>query len=226
MEHPFSKIIMPNFSKPLILEQKPDIQGIETEKPSFAIDRNNFLSELRDFMNDFAETDLNIDSIEEEVGLTPAQANFYIKLYNKLIAEEEEMNKLCDEEIQRNQKAINLFREKRQSEIDKKKEYFSGILKDFAMKELEGKKTKTIKLPYGNLSFKKQQPKYIYEEEETLTKIVKELNPELIKTTVTEKLDKTALKKNGLVKDGTFYLGDTAIELVKVQSQDDKFEIK
>lgn len=226
MENPFSTVNIPSFPQQSAPGHVIAMQNKELEVPSFSMDQNKFLSELRDFMNDFAETDLNVDSIEEAAGLTPAQANFYIKLYNALIAEEEEMNKLCDEEIERNKKAINLFREKRQSEINKKKDYFSGILKDFAMKELEGKKTKTIKLPYGNLSFKKQQPKYIYEEEETLTKIVKELNPELVKTTVTEKIDKSALKKNGLIKDGTFYLGEHAIDLVKIQPQDDKFEIK
>lgn len=226
MEHPFSTVSIPNFPKPPALGQAITMQNQEIGSSSFSIDQNNFLSELRDFMNDFAETDLNVDSIEEAVGLTPAQANFYIKLYNKLIAEEEDMNKLCDEEIERNQKAINIFREKRQAEINRKKDYLSGILKDFAMKELEGKKTKTIKLPYGNLSFKKQQPKYVYEEEEILTKMVKEINPDLVKTTVTEKLDKSALKKNGLIKDGTFYLGEQAIDLVKIQPQNDKFEIK
>lgn len=226
MENPFSTVNISDFATPSILQDTISIQSKEIESPSVTIDKNNFLNELRDFMNDFAETDLNVDSIEEEIGLTPAQANFYIKLYNELIVEEEDMNKLCDEEIERNAKGINLFREKRQAEINRKKDYFSGILKDFAMKELEGKKTKTIKLPYGNLSFKKQQPKYIYEEEEVLTNMIKEIKPELVKTTVTEKLDKSALKKNGLIKDGIFYLGDIAIDLVKIQPQDDKFEIK
>ena len=226
MEQPFSTIRMPNFPKPPIQNKVIDFQKDSTENHSAVIDQNDFLNELRDFMNDFAESDLNIDSIEEEVGLTPAQANFYVKLYNKLITEEEEMNKLCDEEIERNKKAVTLFREKRQAEIDRRKEYFSSILKEFAIKELDGKKIKTVKLPYGNLSFKKQQPRYIYEEEEVLTEIVKEINPDLVKTTVSEKIDKSALKKNGSVKDGVFYLGETAIDLVKIQSQDDKFEIK
>lgn len=186
----------------------------------------DFLGELRDFMNEFAETDLNVDSIEEPGSMTKAQANFYIKLYNQLILEETEMNELCDSEIERTSKAVNAFRKQRQDEIDRKKSYFSSILKDFAMQELEGKKTRTIKLPYGNLSFKKQQPKYIYGDEDELKSLVKEVNPDLIKVETVEKLDKSMLKKNGRIEDGKFYLGDTVIPSVTIQTQEDKFEIK
>ena len=202
-----------------------DAVNTEEVKPqsTFASD---FLSELRDFMNEFAETDLAIDTIDEPTAMSKSQANFYIKLYNQLLLEEAEMNDLCDAEIERVRKSITLFREKRQIEIDRKKEYFTSILKEYAMTELDGKKAKTIKLPYGNLSFKKQQPKYDYGDETELKAIVKEINPELIKTEIVEKLDKTSLKKNGIVKDGQFYLGDTVIPGVTVKPQDDKFEIK
>lgn len=205
----------------------PKEEKVETPvaEPQSAFAKD-FLGELRDFMNEFAETDLNVDSIEEPSSMSKAQANFYIKLYNQLILEETEMNELCDSEIERVAKGVNAFRKQRQDEIDRKKLYFSSILKDFAMQELEGKKAKTIKLPYGNLSFKKQQPKYIYGDEDELKSLVKEVNPDLIKVETVEKLDKSMLKKNGRVEDGKFYLGDTIIPSVTVQIQEDKFEIK
>lgn len=207
-----------------LLPKEEKLDPVITEPQSeFAKD---FLGELRDFMNEFAETDLNIDSIEEPGSMSKAQANFYIKLYNQLILEETEMNELCDSEIERVSKGINAFRKQRQDEIDRKKSYFSSILKDFAMQELEGKKAKTIKLPYGNLSFKKQQPKYIYGDDDELKSLVKEIKPDLIKVETVEKLDKTMLKKNGRVEDGKFYLGDTIIPSIIVQTQEDKFEIK
>lgn len=216
--HPFSS--RPNKVVPIV-----DHTKTEEVKPQSTF-ANDFLSELRDFMNDFAETDLNIDTIDEPAAMSKSQANFYIKLYNQLLLEETEMNELCDAEIERTKKSINLFREKRQIEIDRKKEYFTSILKEYAMTELDGKKAKTIKLPYGNLSFKKQQPKYDYGDENELKAIVKEISPELIKVETVEKLDKTSLKKNGIVKDGQFYLGDTIIPGITVKPQDDKFEIK
>lgn len=207
-----------------LLPKEEKLDPVATEPQSeFAKD---FLGELRDFMNEFAETDLNIDSIEEPGSMSKAQANFYIKLYNQLILEETEMNELCNSEIERVSKGINAFRKQRQDEIDRKKSYFSSILKDFAIQELEGKKAKTIKLPYGNLSFKKQQPKYIYGDEDELKLLVKEVKPDLIKVETVEKLDKTMLKKNGRVEDGKFYLGDTIIPSITVQTQEDKFEIK
>lgn len=216
--HPFAS--MSNKAIPMVEPVK--IEEVKLQS-TFA---NDFLSELRDFMNEFAETDLNVDSIEEPGSMSKAQANFYIKLYNQLILEETEMNELCDSEIERVTKSVNTFRKQRQDEIDRKKSYFSSILKDFAMKELEGKKAKTIKLPYGNLSFKKQQPKYIYGDEDELKSLVKEVKPDLIKVETVEKLDKSMLKKNGRVEDGKFYLGDTIIPSVTVQTQEDKFEIK
>lgn len=195
----------------------------EESQSTFA---QNFLGELRDFMNDFAETDLNVESIEEPGDMTKAQANFYIKLYNELLNEEAEMNQLCDDEIRRNTEAINLFRKQRQDELDRKKFYFQSILKEFAAKELDGKKTKTVKLPYGNLSFKKQQPKFIYEDEDELKNIIRHIDPELIEIKTVEKVDKTKMKKLGEIKDGKFFLGGEEISSVKIEVLDDKFEIK
>ena len=57
------------------------------------------------------------------------------------------------------------FRLKQNNEIDRKIEFLERCLKSFAIKELEGSKKKSIKLPYGTLSFKKQQDKYEYSEE-------------------------------------------------------------
>lgn len=207
----------------LLPKEEPKITQEIALESDFAKD---FLGELRDFMNDFAETDLNVDSIEEQGGMSKSQANFYVKLYNQLILEENEMNELCNSEIERVTKSVNLFRQNRQDEIDRKKSYFASLLKDFAAQELEGKKAKTIKLPYGNLSFKKQQPKYIYGDEDLLKQTVKEINPDLIKVETVEKLDKSTLKKNGRVENGQFYLGDTLIPSVVVEVQEDRFEIK
>lgn len=187
---------------------------------------NEFLTELRDFMSEFAETDLNINSIEEASSMTKAQANYYVKLYQHILQEEAEMNKLCDEEIERTNKAINTFREKRQNEYKRKKSYFESILKDYAMNELQDKKTKTLKLPNGNISFKKQQPKFKYENETQIREFVKILQPELVKVDIVEKLDKTALKKRGEIKEDGFYLNGQKVESITIENQEDKFEIK
>ena len=186
----------------------------------------DFISELREFMNDYAREDLGINLIEEPSRMTKNQANFYIKLYNQLELDELEMNKLCDEEIERVTKAVNIFREKRQKEIDSKKSYFMSLLKDFAMTELEGKKARTVKLPYGNLSFKKQQPKYNFGDEKELISKIKTINPELVKRDIVEKLDKTNLKKAGRIENGMFYLGDQLVENIIIEKQEDKFEVK
>lgn len=208
------------------LQMFDTLPAAEEPKEEISAFEKDFLAELRGFMNEYAETDLNVNSIEEPSAMTKAQANFYVKLYSELMNEETEINELCDAEIERASKAVNLFRQQRQDEINRKKSYFMSILKDFAETELKDKKTKTLKLPYGNLSFKKQQPKFVYGDEDELKSLVKEIKPELIKTETVEKLDKSLLKKNGSVEDGNFYLGGTLIPSVTVQMQEDKFEIK
>lgn len=187
---------------------------------------NEFLSELRDFMNEFAADDLNIDSIEEPSAMTKEQANFYIKMYQQVIAEEKEMNDICDSEIDRMKRAINAYRDTKSAEINKRKAYFESILKQFAASELDGKKVRTIKLPYGNLSFKKQQPKYDYLDMETTIKCLETIKPELINEKVTYTVDKANLKKEAEIVDGNLYIGQQLVEGVTVTKQDDKFEIK
>lgn len=187
---------------------------------------NEFLSDLRDFMNDFAATDLNIDSIEEPRLMTKEQANFYVKLFQQVVNEEIEVNALCDAELERTTRSINAFRDKKLVEINRKKEHFVSILQQYAASELEGKKTKTLKLPYGNLSFKKQQPKYNYGCDEELVLALKESRPDLVNIKTTESVNKTLLKKEGTVFDGKLYLGEFVVPGVTVQEQEPKFEIK
>jgi hypothetical protein len=217
-EYDFNEVVTPS--------QKLAIRKAPPPRPKEESSNNDFLSDLRDFMNDFAETDLNLDSVEEINELTEAQANFYIKLYNQVVEDEYKVNKLCDEEIERTNKAINIYREKRLKEFAQKKEYFKEILKNYALDALEGKKTKTLKLPYGNLSFKKQQPKYNYNDEAKIKKLLNGMKPELIKTKTTTDLDKAAIKKYGVVKDGHLYIDNVLIEDVTIENQEDKFEIK
>ena len=113
------------------------------------------------------------------------------------------------------------------SNIEKKEEYFINILKKFLLGEINGKKTKSVKLPYGTLSIKKSKDKYIYENEKETLKILKQLNnEELINTKISQSINKKALKSICEIRDGNVYINGILIPDIKIEKQEDKFEIK
>lgn len=195
------------------------------EEEEKLVNQSEFLGELRDFMQEFAETDLSIDSIDEPREMSKEQANFYVKLYTQLLKEEKEIEDLCEKEIQRTLKSINLFKEKQLKSIKSKKEHFADILREYAANELQGKKTKSLKLPFGTIAFKKQQPTFTYNSEEDIIKVLKEIKPELVKIKTTESIDKTLLKKEGTIVGTKLHLGDKELN-VDVEIKEDKFEVK
>lgn len=187
---------------------------------------NDFMHELRSFMHEFEATDLNIDSIEEPASMTMQQANFYLKMYNESLLEEQNINELCDSEIERVTRGVNAFRESRLKEVNRKKNYFNSILEQFALSELQGKKAKSLKLPYGVLSFRKQSPKYKYESEKEILETLKEHNPDMININTTESINKVLLKKEGTIFNGKLYLGNVLVPGISIEEQENKFEIK
>lgn len=177
---------------------------------------------LKDYINQSIAEKININ--QEDECISGDTANYYLRIYKDLINEENQVNNLCDNEINNVKNAVEEFREKRIEEINNKKEYYQNMLEQYAIKQLEGKKTKTVKLPYGNLSFKKQQPKYIYDESKLIEEL-KEINKTIINTVTIEKVDKTKLKKEGTIMENGLFLDGHKLESVSIETYDDKFQI-
>jgi phage host-nuclease inhibitor protein Gam len=79
-------------------------------------------------------------------------------------------------------------------------EFFTGAMRDYTLSQLEGqKKTKTLKLPGGTGSFKKEQPKYQRDEDKLLA-WVEEFFPDFIR--VTKEVAWDELKKKTEVING------------------------
>lgn len=186
----------------------------------------NFLSELKEFMYDFAKDELDIESINEPTQISMSQANYFVKMYNELIRQKEAINKLCDEEIDRTKRAVEIYRESRTKTINGQLNFFENILKQYLIAETENKKSKSIKLPYGTISLRKQQPKYEYKEEKDIIEFIKNLNTEFISSKVVESLDKKAIKQNGQVKNGRLYIDGVLVPNVEINEQEQKFEVK
>jgi hypothetical protein len=113
-------------------------------------------------------------------------------------------------------------------EFEEKQEHYSNCLEMYLREEVAkqmelGKKPKkTVTLPYGKISLKKQQPKFEKNDEE-LFSYAKESGFIRVK----EETDWAELKKNCVIADGKMY--DTKGEQVPgvtVIEQEEKFEFK
>ena len=68
---------------------------------------------------------------------------------------------------------------------------------------------------------------YIYENEEETLKLLKTLNnEELINTKISQSINKKALKSICEIRDGNVYINGILIPDIKIEKQEDKFEIK
>ena len=189
---------------------------------------DDFLADLNQAIKEEEEKALDIDYQEEDNELikNQAQANYFCKVVAELREEKNKKNELIDQEIQRIKNHYEQFRLKQNNEIDRKIEFLERCLKSFAIKELEGSKKKSIKLPYGTLSFKKQQDKYEYNEELIMDWLKNNNYTKYINTKTIESVDKKALKKESHVCNGYLFIDNNKVDGVTVTKQDDKFEIK
>lgn len=103
-------------------------------------------------------------------------------------------------------------------------EYFIELLKPFAMEQLQGSKKKTVTLPSGSLSFKKQSPEFVKNDEELLA-FAKESVPEFVK--IKESVDWAEMKKECIVDGNRLVTKDGEIvQGVTVNERDDTFTVK
>lgn len=195
------------------------------------INLEDFLNDLKESVNDAQMEELGIElsqDIDNDRNAIQSQnqANFFIKLVKDLENDINVVNELVDQEIKSTIDNMNAFRDSRLATLNNQKRYFEAMLKDFTIRELDGKKTKSVKLPYGTLSLKKPASKYTYDD-----KVVKEWllknKPEFTRRKESIDIDKTLLKKEGVVSsDGTLIIGEQTVPGVKIEEQEIEFKVK
>lgn len=137
----------------------------------------------------------------------------------------------AQEFVKAEKQRLDEYLSKVNSEQDASIDYFTELLQPYAMQELEGSKKRTIELPSGKLSFRKQAPLFEVADEE-LMEFVKEQAPEYvqIKESVDWKNFKATLTvtEDGrcVTEDGQLVPGVTVTErpdsfLVKAVAKDD-----
>lgn len=186
---------------------------------------SDFISELRGFMDDVEIQDLNITQ-EDSFRITSRdQANYFVRKVMDLKNQEQEIIMTAKQEAERLLGMIKQWEEKELSTIHSGMDYFNGLLREYAESELDGTKKRSIKLPFGTLQFRAQQPKFNYDDD-TLKTYLQGLSSDLVEEKVEYKVNKTELKKRAMVVDGKLMLDGKVVDGVTIETLDDKFEVK
>ena len=142
-----------------------------------------------------------------------------------------EIDKITEQQIEpfkQKIEKIQAWGEEAKKEFEDKQEHYKSLLEAYWRSEIQkaieaGKKPKkTLKLPYGSISLKRQQPEFI-KDDDLLFKFAKSSGF----TKVSEKTDWSALKKKTQIINGQLVTEDGEIVTgIEVKERDDKFEIK
>ena len=189
------------------------------------------MDELEQFMlaAEIEELKVKLAGDTEEDGTllvkNKSDADFYLRQINKLKEQKEEINEFVDQEIERQLRLYQEYREDRMRPLDNQIAFYENALKTFAMNEYAETNKKTIKLPNGTLAIKKQQPKYVYNDEQVLEFLQENNYKDYIRTKA--EVNKKDLKKNAIVNNNNELIIDgKVVPGVTVIPQEDKFEVK
>ena len=189
-----------------------------------------FMDELEQFMLKAEAEELKVklaEDVEEDGTLlvkNNSDADFYLRQINKLKEQKEEINKFVDQELERQMRLYQQYREDRMRPLDNQIAFYEEALRTFAMNEYAETNKKTIKLPNGTLSIRKQPPKYIYNDEEVLSFLKENNLNDYIR--VKEEVNKKDLKKATQINNNNQMMIDgKEVPGVVVVPQDDKFEV-
>ena len=189
------------------------------------------MDELEQFMlaAEIEELKVKLAGDTEEDGTllvkNKSDADFYLRQINKLKQQKEEINEFVDQEIERQLRLYQEYREDRMRPLDNQIAFYENALKTFAMNEYAETNKKTIKLPNGTLAIKKQQPKYVYDDEQVLEFLQENNYRDYIRTKA--EVNKKDLKKNATVNNNNELVIDgKVVPGVVVIPQEDKFEVK
>lgn len=185
----------------------------------------DFISELRDFMDDIETQDLNIVQDDSFKITSRDQANYFVRKVMDLKNQEQEVIMTAKQEAERLLGMIMQWQEKELNTIHAGMDYFNGLLREYAESELDGTKKRSIKLPFGTLAFRAQQPKFNYDDD-ALKLYLQNQSSDLVEEKVEYKVNKTELKKRAMIVDGKLMLDGQVVDGVTIEMLDDKFEVK
>lgn len=132
-----------------------------------------------------------------------------------------ELEELAQKEIER----VQNWLENEVKQINERIEFYNGRLTEYAVIQREQDPKFKCSTPYGKVSFRKQQPKWEYDDDTVIESLKASGLNEYIR--VKEEVNKADLKKAVSVVEGRAITPDgEIIEGIKVTEQPDKLDIK
>ena len=221
-----------------------------------SLEQEQLTRELLDFIDEEETDELDIKDKQIQKIENTNQANYYVKKLKEIQEQKEDITETCQRQIRSYTEKVNAWQERMFSNLDNEENYYNNLLKDYALEQLEGTKKKTLKLIEGTLSFRKTQPKYTYDEDNAIqfientdlpylkTKATLELNDldltyeikddnqlyingvKIGTAQVKKSIDKTKLKKDGIIKNNKLYIEGVQVDGVEVEILEDNFIVK
>lgn len=186
-------------------------------------------TELEEFMlmAEAEELNININESDEILIRNNSDADFYIKLINKLRQEIDQLNEFVDAELERQVRLYESFRAERLRPIMTQIQFYEEALRTYTMNELADSNKRSIKLPNGTLAVRKQQPAYTYDEEVVMQFLKENELEQYITTKTTESLNKKDIKKDFMVNNNNqLVINNQIVPGASVEFKEDKFEVK
>lgn len=189
----------------------------------FDADNKELLDSLYEEITEQEVEELGINIESDSFAITSDdQANFFLRRLEEIRNEKDKINTTCDREIEKFSQKVNDFRAKELRSLENTESFFMTLLENYARIQLNGSKKKSIKLPFGTLSFKKTQPKYVYDDKVIMNFIKVNQMPEFIR--IKEEVNKKDLKAALTVNDeGLILLNGKVMEGVVITPGEEKF---
>jgi phage host-nuclease inhibitor protein Gam len=167
----------------------------------------NELQELQSEYTGFKVTDLD-------------SANWCFRKLRALKEQEAEFRSLAEKEVER----IRSWYDAEKSKLEKQEVFFESLLEEYAYIQRKDNNKFKLSSPYGKISFRKQQPKWNYDDEQLLESLKRSKIDSLIR--VKEEVNKDELKKVATVLNGKVLIDGEFIEGVEVLEQDEAIKIE
>lgn len=173
---------------------------------------------LHEFLDNQEETEKESFQVTDDNA-----ANWALRKIKQHQEQQKENNSLAESEIEKIKSWLSAENGQAQQSID----YFQGLLAAYALQKRDNDpKFKSLKLPNGQLSFRKQQPKWSLDKETIIQSLKDADATNLIKVTEEPKL--ADIKKAFKVQDGKAINPETGEVIVGIviEEQPDKFGVK
>ena len=190
---------------------------------SFAVPSISAMEDLLNFIE--KEDDTLIGDVDtHDIIKNQDEANIYIKRYKNIVAQMNEIEETSKEALSKYADKVNTWKESSLAPLQRKLQYYEGLLQQYTEHQLEGSNKKSLKLIEGTIGFRTPPVKFNYNDEEVLYWLKQVNASDYLKETTT--INKEALKKAGTIKDDKFYINDVEVPGITLTKQDKKFVVK